>query len=208
MNPDTRRKPRQKRSKDKVDKILDAVEQLASEKGLDDLTTTNIAATTGFAVGTIYQYFNNRTALLLAAEERLFGRLTQHLYAEAKNVMDGPVDEAVEKLIDVYIQSAKTQPGYIALLKFSVLNKPPGINEAVVLENMGELISTLIRVEHPDICETQLQITLKTVVGILTVLTDMVILEPDPQLQTRFQTEMVAQCKYALHRIGVQSVGE
>ena len=106
MNSDTRRKPRQKRSKEKVGQILDAVEALATQHGLDALTTTQIAERTGFAVGTIYQYFGNRTELLIAAEERMFERLTQHLAGEVLKVLAEPVDEPIEKLIGKSIPEA------------------------------------------------------------------------------------------------------
>ena len=204
MSTETRRTPRQKRSKEKVDRILDAVEQLASEQGLEALTTTNIAGATGVAVGTIYQYFGNRTELLLAAEERMFGRLTQRMSAELEDALADLEGDPVERLLGIYIESANAQPGYLPLLKFSVLNKPPGVNEATVHEFTGDLISAYLRSVYPDISDVQLKITLKTLVGILSVLTDVVLLEPDPELQARYQAEMVAQCKYAIERAGEQ----
>lgn len=205
MNSDTRRKPRQKRAKEKVDKILDAVEVLATEQGLEALTTTQIADSTGFAVGTIYQYFGNRTELLIAAEIRMFARLTEQLAGEVMRVLSEPVDEPIEKLIGIYIDSARSQPGYLALLRFSVLNKPPGVNEATVHEFTSDLISAFVRTEYPNISDTQLGVTIKTVVSILSVLTDLVLLEPDPDLQSRYQDELVAQCKFALQRAGEQA---
>lgn len=205
MNSETRRKPRQKRSREKFDRILDAVEILTTEHGLEALTTTQIADSTGFAVGTIYQYFGNRTELLIAAETRMFARLTEQFAAAVTRVLSEPVDEPVKKLIGIYIDSAKSQPGYLALLRFSVLNKPPGVNEATVHEFMSDLISAFIRAEYPEISDEQLLVTLKTLVSILAVLTDVVLLEPDPELQLRYQDELVAQCQFALQRAGEQA---
>lgn len=199
---EVRRKPRQKRSREKVDKILDAVEELAVEQGLEGLTTTNIAETTGFAVGTIYQYFSNRTELLLAAEERMFERLARRIAHDVMQVLSNPVDDPIDKIIGIYIESARSEPGYLPLLKFSVLNKPPGVNEATVQAFTGDLIKTYLRATIPNISETQASITVKTTVSILAVLTDLVLLESDPELQRRYQEEMVAQCKYAIARAG------
>lgn len=192
MTFDTRRKPRQKRSKEKVDKILDAVEQLANDEGIEALTTTNVAEVTGFSVGTVYQYFDNRSELQAAAEERMFERLTQRVFAEAANVIGGPVEETIAKLIDVYLDNAKSQCGYSPLL-----TKLPSANEVLV-----ELVSALIRGEYPDISELQLRITLNTMVNILCVLTDLTLMERDPELQSRYQEELVAHCMYALRRAG------
>ncbi|MEX3009069.1 TetR/AcrR family transcriptional regulator [Hoeflea sp. TYP-13] len=200
MNTETRRKPRQKRSKEKVDKILDAVEILATQLGLEALTTTQIAENTGFAVGTIYQYFGNRTELLIAAEERMFERLTHHLADEVVKVLSQPVDDPIDKLIGIYIDSAKAQPGYQTLLSFSRANKPPGANEAAVYEFTGDLISSFIRSQIPDITDEQIHVTMTTVVSFLSVLTDVVVLEQDPVREKRYRTELVAHCKYALQR--------
>ncbi|MEM9104695.1 MAG: TetR/AcrR family transcriptional regulator [Pseudomonadota bacterium] len=197
---DVRRKPRQKRSKEKVGKILDVVEKLAIEQGLEGLTTTNIAETTGFAVGTIYQYFSNRTELLIAAEERMFERLAERLTQEVMTVLSNPVEDPIDLILGSYVENARSEPGYLPLLKFSVLNKPPGVNEATVQDFTGEIIETYLRATHPGISDCQAKITVKTLVSILAVLTDLVLLEPDPELQKRYQEEMIAQCKFAISR--------
>ena len=178
------------------------VEELAVEQGLEGLTTTNIAMTTGLAVGTIYQYFSNRTELLIAAEERVFGRLVKRMTQEVLEVLSNPVDDPIEKIIGIYIDSARSEPGYLPLLKFSSLNKPHGVNEATVQDFAGDIIETYLRATHPDIDDAQAEVTVKTLASILTVLTDLVLLEPDPALQDRYQDELVAQCKFAIARAG------
>ena len=200
MNNEKRRKPRQKRSREKVDTILNAVETLVTEQSLEALTTTQVAERTGYAVGTIYQYFGNRTELLIAAEERMFERLAQHLAKEVFAVLSNPVDNPVEKLIGIYIESAKAQPGYLQLLKFSSVNKPPGVNEATVDEFTGDLIAAIIRSEAPDISDGDMEVARKTAVGIMAPLTDRVLLEKDPVVQKRLQAEMVALCEVIIMR--------
>lgn len=199
---EARRTPRQKRSKEKVGKILDAVEEVAVEQGLEGLTTTNIAETTGFAVGTIYQYFSNRTELLIAAEERMFERLAERLSQEVMGVLSNPIEDPIDAILGSYVDNARSEPGYLPLLKFSVLNKPPGVNEATVQAFTGEIIETYLRATHPGITDCQAKITIKTLVSILAVLTDLVLLEPDPELQKRYKEELVAQCKFAIARAG------
>ncbi|WP_136657299.1 TetR/AcrR family transcriptional regulator [Nitratireductor sp. XY-223] len=200
MTADTRRKPRQKRSKEKVDKILDAVEELVTRQSIEALTTTQIAEHTGLAVGTIYQYFGNRTELLIAAEIRMFERLAAKLAGEVYKVLSQPVGDPIEKLISIYIESAKAQPGYLQLLRFSFLNKPPGVNDAAVEEFAGDMISAFIRQRIPDIGDDQMEVTRRTVINILSVLCDVVLLTKEPEIQERIQAELVAHCKFALYR--------
>src|ERR1700753_2375960 len=77
-----RKSPVQARSAASVDAILDATLQVLLRAGRDALTTTRVAARAGVSVGTLYQYFPNKNALLQAV-------LRRHL--------DG-VTEAVEKV--------------------------------------------------------------------------------------------------------------
>ena len=200
MSIDKRRKPRQKRSIEKVDKILDAVELLVTRQSLETLTTTQIAQHTGFAVGTIYQYFSNRTELLIAAETRMFERLATKLSGEFYKVLSEAIDDPIADLIGIYIMSAKSQPGYLQLLRFSVANKPPSMNEATVEEFTGDMISAFIRLQIPEICDSQMEVTRRTVVNILSVLCDVVLLTQDHEIQARIQAELVAHCKFALFR--------
>ncbi len=62
-----RKLPVQARSTASVDAILKATVQVLLRVGKDRLTTTRVAARAGVSVGTLYQYFPNKSALLRAA---------------------------------------------------------------------------------------------------------------------------------------------
>lgn len=66
--PDTknRRQPRQERSRDLVRAVREAGRLLLAEEGPSALTTTRIAERAGVSVGSIYQYFENKEAILAA----------------------------------------------------------------------------------------------------------------------------------------------
>jgi AcrR family transcriptional regulator len=66
----TRRTPRQARAGSTVDAILDATIQLLEAHGPEKLTTNHIAARAGVSIGTIYQYFRDKKAILAALAER------------------------------------------------------------------------------------------------------------------------------------------
>ncbi len=77
-----RKSPRQKRSSVTVDAILQAAIQVLLLVGKERLTTTRVAARAGVSVGTLYQYFPNKSALLQAT-------LKRHI-----NAVSGAIDEA------------------------------------------------------------------------------------------------------------------
>ncbi len=59
-----RKAPSQERSKRKVGEILSAARELLISDGLNQLTTNHIARQAGMSVGSLYQYFPNKQAIL------------------------------------------------------------------------------------------------------------------------------------------------
>src|SRR5579875_2701046 len=70
LNP--RKLPVQARSAASVDAILQATIQVLLRAGKERLTTTRVALRAGVSVGTLYQYFPNKSALLQAVLRRHF----------------------------------------------------------------------------------------------------------------------------------------
>jgi AcrR family transcriptional regulator len=72
-----RKSPVQARSAASVDAILEATIQVLLQVGKQRLTTTKVALRAGVSVGTLYQYFPNKSALLRAALERHLDQVTE-----------------------------------------------------------------------------------------------------------------------------------
>jgi len=71
-----RKSPVQARSTASVDAILEATIQVLLQVGKERLTTTRVAKRAGVSVGTLYQYFPNKSALLQAALRRHLDEVT------------------------------------------------------------------------------------------------------------------------------------
>ncbi len=65
-----RRQPKQQRGKERVEKILDAAAAVFDEVGYEAATTHLIAAKAGTAIGSLYQFFPDKTAIFKAMELR------------------------------------------------------------------------------------------------------------------------------------------
>ena len=63
------RSPKQKRSRERVQLILDATCSVLEQKGIKSLSTNSIAAQARIPVSSIYQYFPNKEAILIAVYE-------------------------------------------------------------------------------------------------------------------------------------------
>lgn len=64
LPPEPRKRPSQSRSKVLVDAIIEACRQILSQEGEESLTTNRIAEVAGVTIGSLYQYFPNKEAIL------------------------------------------------------------------------------------------------------------------------------------------------
>jgi AcrR family transcriptional regulator len=105
----TRNEPKQLRSRETVNVILEATIRVLDQEGSDAATTTRIAEVAGVSVGTLYQYFENRAAILDALQEQEFERATafmQRVLEESGRSDERTLARAVIRgLLDLYERS-------------------------------------------------------------------------------------------------------
>lgn len=65
-----RRAPTQKRSRERVDAILAQATEMIAETGSDALRMSELAQRTGISIGSLYQYFPDKSAVVCALAER------------------------------------------------------------------------------------------------------------------------------------------
>jgi AcrR family transcriptional regulator len=91
-----RKTPVQARSSASVDAILKATVQVLLRVGKEKLTTTRVAARAGVSVGTLYQYFPNKSALLRAAMKLH----VEEIHAEVDKVCAAQRGKPVEQMAE------------------------------------------------------------------------------------------------------------
>jgi len=101
-----RKGPKQQRSKVTVAAIFEATIRVLEQEGSDAATTSRIAEVAGVSVGTLYQYFANRDAILDALQDREFERATEmmnRVLARGAYATDREVARAViEGLLELH----------------------------------------------------------------------------------------------------------
>lgn len=113
-----RKKPQQARSRQMVDTLIEATARVLSQRGLDGTTTPAIAEAAGVSVGSLYQYFDGKDALIAALLEKLAGDLTGLLDAEAQRVQALPLRETVQSAIRLTLTFMHSNEGlYLELAR-------------------------------------------------------------------------------------------
>ena len=107
-----RRVPVQPRSVARVNRMLDACAQLVDEVGYDGLTTTLIGERAGVAIGSVYQFFPDKRAIVQAVTLRNLEAYLQRLSSRLSQEQSTHWWDAVDAVIDEYIAMYRTTPAF------------------------------------------------------------------------------------------------
>jgi AcrR family transcriptional regulator len=127
-----RKTPVQARSAASVDAILEATTQVLLHVGKERLTTTRVAARAGVSVGTLYQYFPNKSALLQAALRRHLNEVFTAVELVCKQQKGKPLQQMATALITTFLQ-AKMKDAKTSAALYSVSSDVDGAR--IVQEN-------------------------------------------------------------------------
>ncbi|TGQ41303.1 TetR/AcrR family transcriptional regulator [Mesorhizobium sp. M00.F.Ca.ET.216.01.1.1] len=106
-----RRKPKQERSRERIDAILSTTMRLIGEKGIDAVTMKEVGTLAGGPIATVYHYFPSKSAILAMLYERFSevsrARLTA-IIADIHGLDD--VMAAADRLLDDYYERVAGDP--------------------------------------------------------------------------------------------------
>ena len=128
-----RKSPVQVRSAASVDAILEATVQVLLHVGKERLTTTRVALRAGVSVGTLYQYFPNKRALLQAALKHHLEEVTAAVELVCKEQQGRTLREMVTDLITAFLE-AKMRDAKTSAALYSVSSDVDG---AKIAQQMG-----------------------------------------------------------------------
>jgi AcrR family transcriptional regulator len=100
-----RKAPVQARSTVTVKAISEATIQVLLSQGTDRLTTTRVAERAGVSVGTLYQYYPNKQALLFAVLEDHLDRVSAAVEAACARARGKPLAEMVKDVVEAFVDA-------------------------------------------------------------------------------------------------------
>ena len=108
-----RKRPSQGRSCDTVAAILDAAARVFAASGYAAATTNHIARRAGVSIGSLYEYFPNKDALLVALTERHVDEAERALTVELRTLAAAtlPLEHVVERLVRAMVDLHARDPG-------------------------------------------------------------------------------------------------
>jgi AcrR family transcriptional regulator len=109
--PAARKSPIQERSKARVERILEAAAELIARGGSDQLKMSEVAASAGISIGSLYQYFPEKSALIRMLAERINAGSRECIRDGLKDVTDlASLQSAFAGLVDVYYAIVNERP--------------------------------------------------------------------------------------------------
>jgi AcrR family transcriptional regulator len=112
-----RRWPVQKRSRDRLERVLRVAEGLIVERGFANLNMKELAEIANVNISTIYAYFPNSQSLLRVLAVRYIEdseRRAKELYGRVSD-LDSPAEKMIDEILDVVIEFYQTNPNWNAI---------------------------------------------------------------------------------------------
>jgi AcrR family transcriptional regulator len=95
-----RKLPRQARSRETIEAILTATARVLKRVGFDHASTNHIAEEAGVSVGSLYQYFPSKEALVAALLERHMAEMSAELMSGFQEVAELPLERAARAMVE------------------------------------------------------------------------------------------------------------
>jgi AcrR family transcriptional regulator len=138
-----RKRPRQTRSKDTVEALLEATARVLVKDGYDRASTNKIAKTAGVSIGSLYQYFPSKEALVAALIEQHFDEVIRMITDQLMEAANKPIPEAVRALVTAIIEAKRINPKLHRVIRQQV----PRLGRIDRMLDMGAKLEHLVKAQ-------------------------------------------------------------
>jgi AcrR family transcriptional regulator len=186
-----RKTPRQARAAHTVDSIIEAAAQLLAAGGLAAYTTNGVAARAGVSIGTLYQYFPNKDALMVALIDREQARRVAGVRAVAAALPAGvTLDQLIRAVVRAALVPDQLSPTLARALDHEEARLPV---ERVVNQQLGgahDIIAAIANRFPVELAHVDPAIAARTIPAMLRAIVDSWTASDPPEL-ARAETEAV-----------------
>ncbi|MBF6637423.1 TetR/AcrR family transcriptional regulator [Rouxiella silvae] len=200
LNP--RKQPQQVRSQMTVDAIFEATIQVLLSDGLQRLTTIRVAERAGVSVGTLYQYFPQKQALLFAVLQRHLEMMSETMELATQSAHNLPLSTMVNIVVSAFM-AAKTENVLQASALYSVAGELDSRDYVREIETRNRarleaMLETATDVHFDDLKTTAFMFS-GALVGPIRLLLES---QPQPETIRAFGHQLESLCLGYLERAG------
>jgi len=141
MRTNPRKVASQERSRNTVNTILEATTRVLTKEGYDRTSTNKIAAVAGVSIGSLYQYFPSKEALVAAVSERHSQEVLELMRTTLVKVSSLPLEVAARAFVAAGIDAHRVNPKLHRVLAEEV----PRIGRLKNIEAINQDVHVLIR---------------------------------------------------------------
>jgi AcrR family transcriptional regulator len=136
-----RKEASQERSKATVDALLAATARVLVKDGYDRASTNKVAEAAGVSIGSLYQYFPSKEALVSAVIERHIAEMMEVVRNSLVRVALLPIEEAARELVRVMIDAHRIEPKLHRVL----VEQIPRVGNLEQIESVDDEAIALVR---------------------------------------------------------------
>ena len=181
-----RKIPQQKRSKERVARILKAAHELLLEEGYNKVTTDGIAQRAQVPVGTLYQFFPNKLSIFADLSREAMIRIDEMTGAELKkNAEAMDWRELVDWFLGATYEAYKTYPGYLQLMR--VINSTPEFFQLQRVETnpIASVLAERLLAKNPDMQEYEIIEIARVIIQAGNSVQDLILATDEPEVAAR-----------------------
>ncbi len=136
-----RKAPRQERSRETVEVILEATARVLVEGGYDRASTNKVAEVAGVSVGSLYRYFPSKEALVAALCERHITAMLAMCEEKLLELGDAPIEVAAREIVRAILRAHAVDPKLHRIL----IQQVPRVGKLRNVDAMQDRVSVLVR---------------------------------------------------------------
>jgi AcrR family transcriptional regulator len=153
-----RKAPRQSRSQATVTAILDATARILIERGFAAASTNAVAERAGVSVGSLYQYFPNKDALIAALHTRHGEQMMNVIQRALTTAMGATLDDALSGLIEAAVEAHRVDADLHRVLEQQLGSTDRHVLQEEYVDVMEDRIVALLARHRSEIAVTDLRL--------------------------------------------------
>jgi AcrR family transcriptional regulator len=159
-----RRIPAQQRARDRIERVLDAADELLATGDAGALGTKQVAQAAGVSIGSLYRWFPDKESIAEALALRYWQELADLVAAVAEASERAPLEDPAGETIDALVAGFRARQGFLTLWFGGLRTERLRDATRPVREQVALSVAWILAVTYPDAAPERRAIVARMVV--------------------------------------------